>query len=84
MIRTKGSLEFAATTGRKEAEPGLVTRPFSSGASNSATSVAVVHSRSASIVGVTRLQSAVRVNGFTSKTVAISPVPESNINFFSG
>ena len=45
--------------------------------------MAVVHSQSASIVGVTRLQLAVRVNGFTLKTVATSLVPERHINFFS-
>ncbi len=45
-------------------------RPFSSGTSTSAFSVAVVHSLSASIVGVTRLHSTMRVNSFTLKTVA--------------
>ena len=49
--------------------------PFSLGASTSATLMAVVHSRRASIVGVTRLHSAMRVKGLTSRAVASAPVP---------
>ena len=59
-------------------------RPFSLGASTSATSMAVVHSWRASIVGVTRLQSSMRVKGLTSRGVASVPVPKRHINFFSG
>ncbi len=57
--------------------------PFSLGASTLATSMAVVHSRRASIVGVTRLHSAMRVKGLTSRAVPSAPVPKRHINFFS-
>ena len=58
--------------------------PFSSGASILATLVAVVHSQSASIFGVSRLHLTMRVKWSTSKTVARNPGLKRHINFFSG
>jgi hypothetical protein len=61
-----------------------VKRPFSFGTTASVTLVSVDHLQSASIVGVTRGQSAIRFVASTSIAVAFAPVPERHINFLFG
>ena len=67
---------FSQGAAKKDADPGYVTAPDSSGASISLTLFALERSWSSSIFGVTRLQRFNKLGLSMRSVVAFAPVPE--------